>query len=113
MQNDTNLAVDSEYLRIEHESVMYSSSYPIPLNLSQPHGIYSMRVVAFCLTSCHGYDELCLRIQPVIQNQVRSPARARFGLIQTQCVSHFPFVTRPFSLGRVYEWTRTGWTYRH
>lgn len=102
----------SEYLRIEMDSVMYSSATPIPLNLHQRHGIYHMRVVAFCLASCHGYEELSLRIQPVIQNRVQPPAMARFGLIQTQCVATYPFNTRPFSLGRVYEWTDNGWSYR-
>lgn len=80
--------------------------------MTQIHGIFQLNIYVFCLASCHGYDSLALRIQPVVQNRVRPPARARFGVVQAAATTQYPFKTKPVGAGRVYEWTDNGWSFR-
>ena len=113
MQPDNRISNGTQYLLSEYNNVFYSSESPIPLAMTQLHGIFQLQVYVFCMTTCHGYENLTLRIQPIVQNRVRPPARARFGVVQANSTTHYPFETKPFGQGRVYEWTDRGWSYRN
>ena len=113
LQPDNRIPNGTQYLLTEYNNVFYSSETPIPLAMTQLHGIFQMHIYIFCLAACHGYDSLSLRVQPVVQNRVRPPARARFGVIQANSTTCYPFMTKPVGQGRVYEWTNNGWSYRN